>query len=97
MNWYLVDDMMTNPPGEAPRKWVFLKSENDDTVTITIDGETDDLIDEVLALVLEDRTPPLEIRTHDELRDMGLFKPKTQPKRLRLVDGPSEVDGEQKS
>ena len=94
MNWYLVDDMMTNPPGEAPRKWLFLKSENDDTVTITIDGETDDLIDEVLALLLEDRTPPLEIRTQNELRDMGLIRPKAQSKHLRLVDDPSDVDGE---
>jgi len=70
-----------------------VKSENDDTVTITIDGETDDLIDEGLALLLEDRTPPLEIRTHDELRDMGLFRSKAQSTRLGFVDGPTEVDG----
>ena len=83
MNWYLVDDMMTNPPGEAPRKWLFLKSENDDTVTITIDGETDDLIDEVLTLLLEDRTPPLEIRTHDELRDMGAMQTQSAVKNVQ--------------
>ena len=91
MKWYLADDMMTNPPDEAPVKWLFFKSENDDNVIIELSGASNDLIDEVIALLVEDRTPPLDIRSEAELREMGLFKPKREP--LRLV-GSSEPDGQ---
>ena len=88
MKWYLADDMMINPDDQPPAKWLFFKSENDDNVIVELSGASDDLINEVLALLVEDRTPPLDIRSEDELRAMGLFKPKREP--LRLVDPPSE-------
>ena len=75
MKWYLADDMMTNREDQAPGKWLFFKSENDDNVIVEFGGASDDLIDEVIALLIE-RTQPVEIRTEAELREMGLFKPK---------------------
>ena len=91
MKWYLTDDMITNREDQPPVKWMFFKSENDDNVIVELSGASDDLINEVLALLVEDRTPPLDIRSEDELRAMGLFKPKREP--LRLVDR-TEHDGE---
>ena len=87
MKWYLIDDMMSNIEDQAPGKWLFFKSENGDNVVVSVEAEGDDLIDEVIALLVE-RTDPLEIKSEAELRQMGLFKPKRKP--LRLVDTPAE-------